>query len=272
MSSILMTWIKTSGIKRNKVYGKKLWKRAGKAIKKRYIKKTGLKQLARDVAMVKSMINAEKKRYTLVNYTPTLIGQCSGNTTAHYTLDITPIPSQNNTFTGRSGSSIKLHAMCMKFQFYQQSATVTPVRLKWYIMKPKGQVVTTAITTSWFNSNQWIQSASSVSIYDTHSQFNPDYFGSYNIVRQGKFMLPLDNLSGQTTIKDLTIRLKFKNHHVRYYGDTTSVVDGQLLLIIFADTGNCSTTTASTLSPIINTAINTGASFVSDIRSYYYDN
>lgn len=267
-----MGFLKTSGIKRNKAYGKKLWQKGMKAIKKRYVRPAGLRQAIKDIAMVKRMVNAEKKRHTVLNYTPVAIGQCSGNNSAHYALDITPNPSQNATYSGRSGSSIKLSAMCMKFQFYQQSAAATPIKFRWYIMRAKGQSVTTAIVPSWFNSNQWIQASSSVSIYDTHSQFNPDYFGSYNVIRSGSFALPLDNLSGQTTIKDLTIKHRFKNHHVRFYGDTNNVVDGQLIFVIFADTGNCSTTTASTLTPVVNQAINTGATFVSDIRTYYYDN
>lgn len=257
--------------------------KAGKALRKvtgdRYgrgwkeIATKGVPQMMRDVKMLKDMVNAEKKRLDIVNYTPTAIGQVNANASAHFCLDITPAPAEGSAYAQRNGSSIKWTSLCAKFQMYQQSATTTPIKFKWYMIQPKGQTVTTSIVSSWFNSNQWVQASSSTSIYDFHSETNPDYYGTFNILRSGSFKLPIDQLSGQTMIKDFTIKHRFgKGRHVRFYGDTQALTHGQVFLLIFADTGNCSTTTASTLTPIVNQAINTGASFVYDIRNYYYDN
>lgn len=259
-------WLKTAGIKRNKAFGKKLWKKAGTAIKKRYIRQGGLRQLTKDVAMVKSMINAEKK-YVYANIATT-IGQCQVNAdTGYYAGDITPTPSEGITQTSRNGSSIKLSSMVLRCQLVQQTNLNTDMKFTVYIIK-NTQFNTVNATLV----NQFLAPDAISTVTDYHSLRNPDYFRLFKVIAKKTYKLANDSASSQNQIKDFQLNLKFKNHHVRFNADTNNVSNGQLWMLVVADTGNKDPTTASTLTNVGNTAVSTGARFICSIRSYYFDN
>lgn len=259
-------WIKTTGIKRNKAYGKKLWKKAGTAIKKRYIRNGGLRQLSKDVAIVKSMINAEKK-YTFTNIATT-VGQCSVNAdSGYYATDITPIPSEGITQTSRNGASIKVSSMILRCQLVQQTNLNTDMRVTIYIIKNfQNNTINAALV------NQFLVPDAISTMTDYNSIRNPDYFKLFRVIAKKSYKLSNDSATSQNQLKDFQINLSFKNHHVRFNADTNTVASGQIWMLVVADTGNKDGTTASTLTNVGNTAVNTGARFICSIRNYYYDN
>jgi len=82
--------------------------------------------------------------------------------------------------------------------------------------------------------------------------------------------MPAPQYAGQVQIKEMAIPLKL-DHHIRYNGNTNQVVGGQVLMFIFADSGN----TSSTVSTIPNIPLAVGTSGViynQDLRWYYTDN
>jgi len=92
---------------------KSLLKKASRAVKKqlknRYFNKNGAlssSRIFKDVAKLKMMINAEKKRYE-ISVNGVAFAQLNGNAAGLYALDITPIPAVGSNFNQRSGSSIK---------------------------------------------------------------------------------------------------------------------------------------------------------------------
>lgn len=254
-------------------------RRVGRAIyrgaKKRYGTKGGMGRMVKDVAFVKSLVNAEKRRLDQVSSASALVGQVYGNVSGHATLDITPTPTEALTVAGRSGSSIKLHSSYLQLQFIQQSAAHSAVRGKIYIVQVKGAPQTSSnVATQYLNSNRWIYQQNTVDIFDYNSPLNPDYRGQYRLLRCKKFFIPADNYSSQTRIKDVIIPMKYnrgKGHHIRYNLDTTTVSDGQIVMFIVLDNGN-SLGSNSTLTGIPNTLANTGLSWNYDFRHFYFDN
>lgn len=241
--------------------------RYGRGAKQLLIK--GVPQLAKDVLMMKKMLNAEKKRVVLNNggYT---VGQCSTNGQGFLAFEVTPVMSQGATSSTRNGSSIKLNSSFMKFQFVHQANTTQPIRLRLQLIHIPG--LPTSNITGFINSmlipNPFITGGT---IRDYNSQPNPDYFKQYRVITKRNIYLPPDQYSGATSIKDIGIPIKYKNHHVRFNADTNDVTAGQLIVLITADSGNMGGT-ASTLGNIPVTGVSTGALVNYNIIHYYYDN
>lgn len=230
----------------------------------------GIPQMVRDVAMLKSMVNAEKKRFVITSTSAQSIGQVNYNSSGYLAVDITPTPSENATQSGRSGSSVKLNSAYMKFQFYHQSSTVHNIKLKMYVVQVLGVQSTGPGTFlgNMFLSNSFV----SPSITDFNSQLNPDYFRQYRIIKQKTVSLPPDSVSNAQVIKEVAVPLKFRNYHVRFNQDTNTVTAGQLFLFILADSGNISSSTASTCTPIPVAGTSTGCLCNYNLTYYYYDN
>lgn len=230
--------------------------------------------LATQVAKMAQMINAEKKRYTLTT-TGSGISQCYGATSAGYLInDITPVPAQGTTSVTRNGASIRLHSSLFKMQIFHQSATTAPMKIQMYIVKIKGpyQVASTWITNA-FQLNPFVLNAGSPAIIDINSNFNPDYFSGFQIIQKKTLYIPVDSYSGVQTIKTYNIPLRYKNHHVRFQADGSSTPSiGQIFLVLLADSGNSSGVTASTLTNVPVTAVNTGCLVDYQIQHYFYDN
>lgn len=250
---------------------------AGQAIKNRYYggNKLNVAQIASDVAVLQRLVNVEKKRFDKVIVTPQPVGQVNGNATGAFCVDVTPLIPEGITFNSRNGASIKLTGWHTKLQLTQQASAQHPMKVKIMFFQVKGNPITTSsfITppSSLYNWNSFVGGGSSV--VDYNSDINPDNFSKYKLIRQKVITLQPDPLSGTTMLKTFSIGMKYKKgHHVRYDGDTTNVLNGQILMLVLCDSGNMSTTTASTLSNVPVSGINTGATLLYDFRSYYVDN
>lgn len=252
-------------------------RRFGRFTKKRYgtWKNPKLTNIIKDVKLLKDVINAEKKRFTISGYGQN-IGQVFGTGSGHYNTDLTPTMAQGTTYQTRNGSSIKLHSMYLKLQFTQQTGCVAPIRFKIYILKTVGKTQSNLNTysTEILQPNPFVSGTGN--IYDLNSSFNPDNYGQIKIVATKKCYMPVDNISGQTQLRDCEIKIKWnkgKGHHVRFDKDTTTVTDGQIWMLIVADNGNASSGTPNTAtSGVPQTAVSTGMSFSFNAVHYYYDN
>lgn len=233
-------------------------------------------QMAKDVMFLKSVINSEKKR---LDQSTALapVSQCNGNSSGYWIADVTPVPASSSSVSGRTGSSIKLHTSHAQFQIIQQSAASQGVNLKIMFVQVKGApfVSPTSFITQMYNQNTFVLNSGSPAIIDYNSQLNPDYFGTYKVLRSMKVSVPIDPYSGALQIKTFEMGIKYNNgqgHHIRYSADTTTVADGQIYMIILADSGNQSAGTASTLTGIPTGVINSGCLLSYDLKHYYYDN
>ncbi len=249
-------------------------RRAGQLITDRYYgnKQINVAQIASDVAMLQKLINVEKKRYEKVSSTPQLIGQVNANISGALCIDLTPTPSEGITYSSRNGASIKMTSWYAKFQITQQSATQHPMRIKLMFFHVKESVIAPAtFLLSYFNYNSFVGGGNT--IIDYNSDVNPDNFKKYTLIRTHNLTLQPDPLASTTMLKTFSVGMKYKKGiHVRFDGDTNTVTNGQLLMVVLCDSGNLSTSTASTLSNIPLTAASTGASMLYDYRAYYVDN
>lgn len=261
---------------RTSKFVKRIAKKAGSAIKKRYFKGKGyskpkLVQMAKDVMLLKKMVNAEKKRFVISSVSQAF-GQVNANANGYYALDITPTPSQGTTSITRNGNSIRLHSSYLQFQFAQQSSANQPIKGEILLFRVNGDNVSNVSTwlNSYFNANPFITGAN---IIDYNSTTNPDFYKTGTIIRRKKFTMAVDQISGQLMLTTVKVGMKYKSHHVRYQADGNQVPSyGQIFMMIRVDSGNSSTTTASTLGGIYVPQTNTGLQVSHNITHYFYDN
>lgn len=255
-----------------KSYAKKqvrrAWRAGTKFVKKRYLHKGGMANVIRDVALIKKVINSEKKLYR-ASAVPAVVGQVNGNSNAGLYLDLTPIPSQGTTRSTRNGASVKLCSQYFRFQIVQQSATVSPIRLRFQLFQNVGSQNNINVGVA---SGELHQSNPFNGLIDYNSNRNPDYLRDWKLLREKKIILPTDPLASTLMIKELAFGMKYKSYHIRFNGDTNVPLQGQMIMVITADNGNCSTTTASTTANIPITIINSGATVAYSVDSYFYDN
>lgn len=257
-------WNKSKiGSKINQITGNRYGRGAKQILTK------GVPQLTKDVLMMKKMLNAEKKRIGVAT-SNTSFGQLNYNSSAYIATDITPIPAQGVTSATRNGASIKLNSAFLKFQVYHQSSTTQPIKFRIIIAKVAG--IPESNMNTFFQQCWQPNTFLSSTIYDFHSQPNPDYFRAYKIIKSRTVTVPADQITGVNMIKDISIPLKFKNHHIRFNADTTTVSSGQLVMWVVADCGNISSGSASTVTPIAVSGTSTGLIMNTNFMWYYYDN
>lgn len=258
-------------------YVRKLFKKAKKAVKKRYTAKSGgrkytggarVGKMAKDIMYLKSVLNPEKKRdsYRIEN---TAVGQCNGNLDGAYFFDCTPVISQGITSNTRNGASVKLHSSMYHFQFTQSVGTIADIRGVIEMWKITGEPYSGF---TWFNEH-W-EANPFTGVRDINSQTNPDNFMKGKCIARKYFSVKADQTAGVKTLSDVKMPIlynKGQGHHLRYNKDTNTIENGQTYLVIRTDRGNISGSSVSTLNvPDVN--INTGLLMQFNAVNYYYDN
>jgi len=235
-------------------------------------------QIARDVASLATMINAEKKILSIGSANTLAVGQNIGQVNANVSgalcFDLTPMMPQGSGVSDRTGNSIKLHSSYFQFQCQTQANTQQSIKVRIELWSNPGLVQDQAVVMS----NLYVSNPFT-GIIDFNSARNPDHFNDYRKLMTRTVYLPADNFAGQTMAKQLAVPFKWnrgKGHHVRYTGTGSTnylndVKAGQLFLLYFADCGNSNITTASTL-PVGFAAAATAANIKMSYRHYYYDN
>lgn len=278
-----------------KRYIKKGRRRLGQAIKKRYVTRTGkglrMGKMVRDVAYLKSVLNPEKKRWGGTVSPSSIIGQVNGNDGGALVIDCSPMPNQSVTTSGRTGASIKLHASNFEIQVTEQASQSARIKFIAEVWHVKGMSTTSAgfggslntIIRKLYQANPFV-STGSTPVIDYFSSLSPDYAGVAKRVRMFRFSLAPENLvtgvGGVAVTGTASYRfgIKYnrgKGHHVRFNGDdagNVGITEGQLILVIRADRGNCSTSTVSTLLGVQDNIVSSGATIRYAINHFYYDN
>lgn len=228
-----------------------------------------LKKLSAKVRMLQRTVKKEeKKRIHTYSATPNALGQVAGNLNGGWKLDITPDPSQGDGYYDRSGSAITAVSSQLRFQISNQSACNQPSRFKIQVFRIMG----TPWTSPTFYNTIFDTNLSS-GIVDYNSSFNPDYRPVYKLLRTKTVYMPASQYAGQTRVKEVSLNIKYgkTGHNIRFNGNTTDVLDGQIICLIRCDNGNNSALTASTLNVPIS-AINTGYYVNHYMTHYFKDN
>lgn len=248
---------------------KKVWKGVKTATGNRYgrgmkqIVSKGLPQMARDINNLKTLLNVEKKQKE--NTYSSICGQVNADSNGAYVVDITPIFSQNVTYTGRTGRSVKLTGATLHWQFQEQTAQLVRMKVKIHIIRIIGNPFTTSPLTEYFDVNPL------TSLVDYYSDRNPQNFKQFKTLATRTLTMYPDQMT--TTGRCITSKIHLKlNHHIKYGNDADGIVDGQIYALVVCENGNCNFTTASTKTEIPITAPNTGLQVRMYSRFYAVDN
>lgn len=268
---------------------KKAYRAVKSAAKKRYVTKSGkglrVGRIVKDVAMLKRMVNAEKKnlQYKSVANSPPSIAQVNGNSSGHFVMDVTPVPTEGSASFQRNGCSIKWHTSYFEFMFNKNTSGGQAQRFIIELWKINNQPYTTTqiqngtFISDLFQPNEYVTTSAggAVSIYDLVANRDQDTFKNFKRIAYKSVYFPMTNVSGMPMVKLVRLPVKL-GHHVKFQGyqtgDTNIVTSGQVIMTIRADNGNSSSTTACTNLGIPITAVNTGATFQWTQTHYYYDN
>jgi len=241
-------------------------------------KPASVARLSKAVKKLQSMNDGEKKRATTFNGNS--VGQVFNDADGAIVLDVTPSILQGVNTNQRTGASIRLHSSNYQFQISQLSNLEVAVKYKLTWVMIKGAPYTSAtLVTQWFNNAYNPNPFIGGSIRDLNAQFNPDYFGTYKVIRTVTGTIAPDQLTGVTTNRTFNVGFKYnkgRGHEVRFnqnLGGVTNVFNGQILLVMQIDRGN-SGNTASTVVGLLPTsaAPNTGVYVQQNRIDYYYDN
>jgi len=238
--------------------------------------------IAKDVARLAMMINAEKKIHTISatnQLSSQAVGQCSVNATGSRIYDITPLLTQGNqAINERNGDSVKFVSAYMQFCVSQQTSTAITNKCSievWYYNGGAPISETDAL-------NALYQPTVFSSVIDFQSARNIDRLGDFRIIRKMVVSVQGEQVSGNNSVRYVNMPIKFnggKGHHVRYTGSTITnnplvdIVNGrsQIFLVYRAESGNRNLSTASTLNIPIQ-AVATGLIVQASYSMYYYDN
>lgn len=247
----------------------------GKLSTNRVIKQ--LPKLYKDVMSLQKMINAEKKkREVTIDNTSTpspIVGQCNVNNSGHYILDVTPKPPQGVGYNNRNGQSIKWVSSHYSFFFQRQASNINKctIKLQWIMVKGEPFQNTADILGKYVEPNRWIGGGV---IYDNASDRKSEYFKTFKVLKTKYVSFGETDLTGAQTTDSKIVNLgfKLKNHHVKYNNNTDTLSEGQILLYVTMNSGNCSPTTVSTLDDVALKTQATGVTFCHNRLDYFYDN
>lgn len=224
-----------------KKIGRKIYKTSGytNPIKKGKLSSSrmvnNLSRLARDVAIIKPMINAEKEMY-LQNIT----GDVSP-TSPYGPTAITNV-AEGTSHGQRDGESIKLHGYQWDIRALSQTSAVAPRYIHVYLVKYIGPRGSAPAISTFFQADM-------DGNYSTYSKRNPDHYTSYEVICRKNIFIPADTVSGVQMYRQVKAYGLFKGKtHQRYNGTlATNLVTDQMYVIAVSSDGTIGTSTATTI-------------------------
>lgn len=228
-----------------------------------YVKSKG--NLAQDVKYLKKMVKRSRPEVKFYQVTPSsnLVGQVDGNDSGASAFAISnTIGGGVGSYSARVGEEMNLIGIQLRLQFQQQSANNLATKYKVEVFRLSDDSVTLAEII-----NRVYEADTISQVVDINSTRNQLYMSDYKKIGSRTVYLPADNMSGTNMIKDLKMFIK-RQDRLRFNGTgTANSVNYQYVCIVRANSGNRSTTTASTNALVSQTAVSTGAKY-----TYYYKN
>ena len=241
-----------------KKYAKGVAKRGYKLAKKRYVRRgmPRMTNIIKDVALLKHLVNVEKKRKDFTQITALPVAALNGvGVSGAQCFNISPQIAQGVTQGTRNGNSIKITSACLDIQFAQQTSTVNDLKIKWHIIcRPDNGASYSSATVqdTFYEPNPFS------GVIDYYSSRDPEYFNAFRVIKTGIIDLKQDQVTSGQSIVQKKIPLKL-NHHQKYNTDASvSTVKNAFFLLITCSGGDM--------------ALSTGASFGYNVRWYYTDN
>lgn len=235
---------------------KKYARKAYRKVVKPYVSKrkgyNNRMKLYKEVSAIKKMVNAEKKIKTTQLF-GVGVAQLANGVDGIYVSSITPTISQGSGYDQRTGRSIKLSGAYLRGQFIAQTNAVNKLKFNMTLVRYVGKIQ----TISDISTGMYLQDTIS-GVRDYFASRNPDQFTDYKIIASRNYVVQPDSISGQTGRTDYMMPLKL-NHHIRYSLNTNTIEEGELFVVIRADSGDSGIPA-------------TGAFWQMSIQFSYYDN
>lgn len=256
---------------------KKYTKRATKAIGKRYgisygrrgvrMQKGSLDKVVKDVQMIKSRLNVEKK-WIQGDVSNGTVGQAENAFAGYYISTLTPLVPLGTGENERNGNSIKMTGLTIQLQMLAQYNRWSSARLKACIVSSTEPSPVNVINDLW--------------------DPNPltgfvDYFSNLNYSNQKRahkiertvyfYLGRSETLTNSASVKatnSLRINHKF-DRITRFEGTDNFPKDMHYFLIIFCDNGNKGPITSGNPG-VMQPGDNTGIEIQEYFRWYYVDN
>lgn len=256
-------------------------KKAKKAVKRRYFKggkyrKPNVYTMARDISLLRSALNSEKKAITVTSGAGTSypLGQVNVNSSGHFILGWTPVIPQGTASNERIGTQVKLSSFHMDLQLWSQNSAISGNKFILEIWDVVGQYSgsLTNFMSDVYTPNSFTTGGASV--YDLTSNRNVDNFKNYRCVYRKNLYLPPEDQAGQVSMKTFNCGKKYgKNGKIIRWEspNTPTVTAGYQVMTIRADQGNSGASTSSIAGIPTNVAY-TGAWVKYNITHYYIDN
>lgn len=261
---------------------KKYAKKATKATGKRYgisygrrglrMSKSSLSRIDRDVQMIKSRLNVEKKFHDS-SITTASVGQSDGSATGggFYALDITPQMSQGVGETQRVGNSLKLTGYHQKLQFAGQANCYSDRRMKIMLVRTQSNDTASVILDDLFDPNP----LTGYRDYHSNRNYSNNNRAHKILMTKYKTIKASTAVTTNTTwpmIGDCALTMKMAEL-LRFEGNATnSPKDVRYFMYILMDTGNRHPSTITTNNGVLINNIQTGLELQTHYRWWYVDN
>lgn len=223
-------------------------------------------QVARDLEMLKSRLNVEKKYLDQDVVQEVSIGQSNDEFAGYHHQDITPIMSQGTGESARIGNSIKTTGMVVRMGLRQQANAGKRIA--------KVCVVRSLADDTNPANDLWDPNPLT-NFVDFHSPRN--YTGSrgkdttHKIIAT-KYVKLADTGGGDDGVANMKLAIKL-NDIIRYTADTsTTPEDFRYHLFVFLDYGNLHSTNHTSNNGCLITSPSTGAIIQHQVRVWYVDN
>jgi len=226
--------------------------------------------LAKKVMTLTRLIGTPEKKKFSTSLQDQAVGQCNVNANGYHVFNATPQMAQGNTSVTRVGNNINLISSHFKFQFQAMSNWNTGCRVKIMLIKVIGTPTSASLVPpDMFYNNSFITGGS---IIDYNSDRNEQTWGNYQVLRTKTFRMKDNNHTNQLPIYTGSLGIKYKKHQIKFSADgSTSIVAGQLVMLVLCDNGNASTTLVSSLTGTASTGTLTGCYYQMDISHWYTD-
>jgi hypothetical protein len=239
----------------------KFVKRTGRYAKKRYVRKgqktnvrnLNYSQIAKDVKMLKGLVNAEKQNADFSINTPTKFARVNGSGgSGAVILSIHPTVSQGITEDQRKGDTYKICSMLFQAQV-RCTSNLADINYKIYICRKPTQVFSTSADLA-----NLLEPNPFTGVQDFNSLRNYEQYRDFRVMKiiTGKIR-GAESDTNNVNVKQHVCPLKC-DFHTRYDKGTTNIEHNELFAVFVADE-----------------KVNTGAdapTFELHNRIWFYDN
>lgn len=233
---------------------KKTYRKVRTMAKKRYSNRSNI---AKDVAMLKHLVNIEKKRVDKTLTVPQPFARSNLGADGAYHIIITPTIVQGIAGDERIGNSVKLVSGCLDVSITQQSNAINANKIKLMLVCRQENAAGYASAATL---NQLLEVNPFTGRRDFYSNRDPEYFSEFRIIKTVTMILGQDTITGGEVRIQKKIPLKF-NHHLKFNTDGSNVTTkNEFYLIATASDGEMGTPSF------------TGAQIAFNMRWYFTDN